>query len=284
MDNRSMRQWVVLLAIPLFAQTFDVASVKPASPDQRAIQCSGGPGTGSPGVWRCSNVPLGFVITRAYAFEAYQFPPHHPCCLGRFDFAAKLPAGATQAQFRKMLQNLLAERFKLALHLEAKEMPVFELTVAEKGLKMKPSPPDAASPAEDPWAPSPSTTGKDGYPEFPSGHGGLAGAGGRYRWTGFHVSMAEIASTLSFHLGRPVIDATGLTGTYDLDLKWTIDVAWLLENAGMRDQIPELAKDAPTGPNLLHAVQDQLGLKLTSKKGQGEVVVIDHVEKVPTSN
>jgi uncharacterized protein (TIGR03435 family) len=280
-----MRQCLVLLAIPLLhAQTFEVASVKPASPDQRAIECSGGPGTASPGLWRCSNVPLGLVITRAYAFEAYQFPPHHPCCQARFDFDAKLPPGATKSQFQKMLQSLLADRFKLALHLEPKEMPVFELTVADKGLKLKPSPPGSAAPPEDPWMPTPYTTGKDHYPEFPSGHAGLAGVSGRYHWTAFHVRMQEIASTLSFQLGRPVVDATGLTGTYDIDLKWTIDVAWILENGGMRDQIPELAKDAPTGPNLLHAVQDQLGLKLTSKKGSGEMVVIDHLEKVPTGN
>jgi uncharacterized protein (TIGR03435 family) len=284
-DNQRMRQCLLLLAIPLLqGQTFEVASVKPASADERGIQCSGGPGTTSPGIWRCSNVPLGFVITRAYGFEAYQFPPHDPCCQTRFDFEAKLLPGATKSQFQNMLQKLLAERFKLALHLEAKEMPVFELSVAGKGLKLKPSAPDAAAPPEDPWMPAAYTIGKDGYPKFPAGHGGLAGAGGRYHWTAFHVPMQEIASTVSFHAGRPVIDTTGLTGTYDIDLKWTIDVAWLLENAGMRDRIPELAKDAPTGPTLVHAVRDQLGLDLTSKKGRGEIVVIDHVEKVPTGN
>jgi len=279
-----MRQSLLLLAISLHAQTFEVASVKPASPDQRGIQCSGGPGTASPGLWRCSNVPLSFVITRAYAFEAYQFPPSDPCCQARFDFDAKLPAGATKSQFQKMLQNLLADRFKLALHLQPKDMPVFELTVADKGLKLKPSPPDTAPAPEDPWMPTSYTTGKDRYPEFPSGHSGLAGLSGRYHWTAFHTSMQDIASTLSFHLGRPVVDATGLTGTYDIELKWTMDVAWMLENSGMRDQVADLAKDAPTGPNLLHAVQDQLGLKLTSKNGRGEIVVIDHLEKVPTGN
>jgi uncharacterized protein (TIGR03435 family) len=110
-----------------------------------------------------------------------------------------VPAGATREQFQHMLRSLLEERFKLALHLERKEMPVYELTVAESGLKMKASAPDAAPAPDDPWAIPDYTTGKDGYPVFSPGRGGLAGAGGLYRWVGFHVGLPEIANTLSFH-------------------------------------------------------------------------------------
>jgi uncharacterized protein (TIGR03435 family) len=112
----------------------------------------------------------------------------------------------------------------------------------------------------------------------------LAGANGHYRWTGFNVSVREIVTMLSFHLGRPVVDATGLKGNYDIDMKWGVDMAWLLESAGLRDQIGELPDTGPTGPTLIRAVQDQLGLKLNSKKGLGDFVVVDHVEKVPTEN
>ncbi len=267
------------------APSFEVASVKPASPSATAISCSGGPGTTSPGIWRCSNVPLAFLIARSYGFQAYQFTPRAPCCQGRFDFTAKVPEGATKEQFQRMIQKLLEERLKLKFHHEQKEMTIYELTVGEKGPKVKESAPDASSEPEDPWAPPEFRMGVDGYPVFPAGRGGLAaGANGHYRWTGFHVSMREIVTTLSFHLGRPVVDATGLKGNYDIDMKWGVDVAWLLESAGLRDQIAELPDTGPTGPTLIRAVQDQLGLKLNSKKGLGDIVVVDHVEKVPTEN
>ena len=97
-------------------------------------------------------MPLGLLITRAYGFEAYQFRPNHPCCQSRFDFNAKVPPGTTREQFHRMLRNLLEQRFRLALHLERKEMPIYNLTVAEKGLKIKPSAPDAVPPPEDPPA------------------------------------------------------------------------------------------------------------------------------------
>ncbi len=263
------------------AQTFEVASVKPASPDARAIECRGGPGTSSPGIWTCDNVPLAFVITRAYSFEAWQFPPHAPCCMARYDFEAKLPDNTTRLQFQRMLQNLLAQRFKLALHHEQKEMPVFELTIDKKGLKMKESPGDAARPPEDAWEITPFTTGDDGYPVFPPGRSGLQGMSGHYRWTAFGLPVSEIVQTLSFHLGRPVIDRTGLKGKYDINMTWYVDVAWQLENSGHRDLIPELGDTGPAGPSLTRAVQDQLGLKLNSARGKGDIVIIDHVEQAP---
>ena len=190
------------------APSFEVASVKPASPSATAISCSGGPGTTSPGIWRCSNVPLAFLISRSYGFQAYQFTPRAPCCQGRFDFTAKVPVGATKEQFQRMIQKLLLERLKFKLHHEQKEMAIYELTVGEKGPKVKESAPDASSEPEDPWAPPEYSMGKDGYPVFPAGRGGLAGPNGHYRWTGFNLSMQEIVKTLSFHLGRPVVDAT----------------------------------------------------------------------------
>ena len=264
------------------APSFEVASIKPAP--SSAIQCSGGPGTTDPVLWRCSSVPLGLLITIAYGFQAYQFRPNDPCCIARFDITAKVAEGTTKEQFQRMIQNLLEERFRLKLHLVPKEMPVYALTVEEKGLKMKESGPDSPPAQEDPWEIPPYTVGKDGYPVFPAGHSGLAGPNGHYRWVGFRLSLSEIVKTLSFHLGRPVIDATGLTGKYDIDMRWGIDIAWLLESSGHRDEIGGLPDSGPPGPLLIRVVQDQLGLKLNSKKGFGDIVVIDHLEKVPTEN
>jgi uncharacterized protein (TIGR03435 family) len=268
------------------APSFEVASVKPASPTASAISCSGGPGTASPGIWRCSNVPLGFLISFAHGFEAYQFRPNDPCCRDRVDLTAKVPEGTTKKQFERMIQTLLEERFKLKLHYERKEMAIYELTVGEKGPKLKESAPDASSEPEFPWTSSPSTMGKDGYPVFPAGRAGLAGPNGHYRWTGFALSTQDIAKTLSEQLGRPVVDATGLKGKYDVDLKWVKDLNFELSErakAEILEQVGDLP-DTRSGPTLVRAIQDQLGLKLTSKTGPGDIVVLDHLEKVPTDN
>jgi uncharacterized protein (TIGR03435 family) len=233
-------------------------------------------------------MPLSLVIWGAFGFQAFQFSAHDPCCLARFDFDVRVPDGASKDQFARMLQNLLRERFKLAFHYQPKEMAVYELTVGSKGLKMKESSPSAPSLSDEPWwAPSHVyTIDQDGYPVFAAGRGGLAGSADHYRWTAFNVSIQDIAKTLSDQLGRPVDDATGLKGEYDVDLKWTIDSDFLLSErakAEIRELVGELPDNAP-GPTLVRAVQDQLGLRLNSKKGSGEIVVIDHIEKAPTPN
>ena len=94
---------------------------------------------------------------------------------------------------------------------------------------------DAAPIQQDSWATASDTIGKDGYPAFPPGVAGQAGMNNRARWVGFSLSVPEIVKTLSFDLGRPVIDATGLTGRYDIDLKWASDVALAFEMAGRRE-------------------------------------------------
>src|ERR1017187_8562313 len=110
------------------ASSFEVASVKPASPSATRIAVSGGPGTTSPGIWSGSNIPLAFLISNAYGFQPYQFNPRDSCCQAGFDITAKISAGTTKEQFLRMQQRLLAERFKLAFHLERKEMAIYELT------------------------------------------------------------------------------------------------------------------------------------------------------------
>ena len=271
------------------ASSFEVASIKPASPSPTRIGCSGGPGTTDPGIWSCSNVPLGFLVSNAYDFQPYQFAPGDNWSQARFDITARVPAGTTKEQFLRMQQILLAERFKLTLHHEQKEMAIYELTVGEKGLKMKESVPesvpDAAPAPEGQWTAPKFTIGKDSYPAFPAGQGGLVGMNGYYRWKGVNLSMQEIVKTLSSQLGRPVIDATQLKAKYDIDLTWTIDLASILERAGVPEAVREAPDNGgPPGPTLIGAVQSQLGLKLNSKKGPGDIVVVDHVERVPTEN
>jgi len=235
-------------------------------------------------------VPLGFLISNAYGFQPYQFSPIDNCCQARFDITAKVPVGTTAGQFQRMQQNLLKERFKLAFHTERKEMPVFDLTVAEKGPRMKESAPGAAAAPQEPWTAPKFTMGDDGYPVFPPGRGGLIGMNGHYRWTGVGLPMQEIVKTLSSQLGRPVIDSTGLKGKYDFDMTWIVDIGWVrsaIARSGTAGAGPEGTASEPDnepGPTLVSAVQNRLGLKLTSKKGPGDIVVVDRAEKAPVGD
>lgn len=262
---------------------FEAASLKPASPTPGAIRCGGGPGTAGPGTWTCSNVPLAFLISNAYGFLSYEFSPLDRCCQARFDVAAKLAPGTTKEQFQQMQQRLLTEGFQLALHHERKEVEVYELTLGPKGLRMKESAPGAVAARPEPWSAPKFTMGDDGYPVFPAGQGGLIGMGGHYRWSASGLTMPEIAGTLAGQLGKPVIDATGLAGRYEVNLTWIVDISWALRAAA------QASADAPRpeadpGPTLERAVENRLGLKLTSAKGPGSVVVIDHAEKIPAAD
>jgi uncharacterized protein (TIGR03435 family) len=192
----------------------------------------------------------------------------------RFDVSAKIPQGTTPEAFHAMLQNLLAERFKLAVHREKKEMPVYEMSVAKNGPKFKETVPKDA-PADDPQ-PGPLKRDLDGYPILPVGYTmGIVMGHARLRSDGQTISW--LAEMLSNQLRQPVIDATGLSGKYDFLL------SWVLQQRGAPIDSAVASADA-SGPDLLDAVQSQLGLKLQQKKSPVEVLVVDHIEKVPTEN
>ncbi len=269
------------------APSFEAATVKLPAPGS-GLSCSGGPGTDSPGIWRCTNMPLALVIAKAFGFKEFQFSVHDPCCVKRFDFIAKIAPGTTPEAFEIMLQNLLRERFGFAFHYETKEMPVYRLAVSAKGSRLRPSSRNGPKEQHAPWWLPPKTeTDPEGYPVFVGGGSGLAsGWGGRFRWRAFDVSIQEVASTLSGELGRPVIDATGLKGKYDLDLKWVVESEWRMNErarAEVREQVGEVPEGA-SGPTLVQAVRDRLGLTLKPTRGAGQVVAIDHLEKLPRAN
>ncbi|HLH16536.1 MAG TPA: TIGR03435 family protein [Bryobacteraceae bacterium] len=258
---------------------FDVVQIKVAEQGE-ARRCTGGPGTADPTLWRCSAIPLGALISYAYKLQPYEFDPRRCCMLG-LDISARVPAGASGDRFRQMIRNLLAERLKLAFHYEKAEKEIFELTKAKSGVKMKPS--GAVPPAQDvpPWVAVDSKFGKDGCPVFEAGASGLLpGPSGCYRWVAYNLSMEEIAHTLSAQVGRKVVDATHVAGRFDIDLKWSIDLGWALERAGLEKEAKELP-EGPHGPSLPKALRDQLGLELIPKKGMVDVVVVDHVAKAP---
>jgi uncharacterized protein (TIGR03435 family) len=173
-----------------------------------------------------------------------------------------------------MLQNLLAERFKLTFHREKKEVQAYDLVVAKNGPKLKESPTTQPSSDDDPEKPvSASTANRDenGFPILPPGRQPMMMAiKGGYAVQRFgDESMENFAEALAGQLRHPVSDATGLKGKYDFTLNWIMGGALSPEN---------------TGPTLFTALQQQLGLRLESKKGTVDVLVVDHIEKSPTEN
>src|SRR5262249_12426209 len=181
---------------------------------------------------------------------------------------------ASSEQMQQMLQPLLAERFKLAVHRESREMNAFVLTLAAKdgrfGSKMKKSNRECgdSGTASIVFAltspPSPGDRLGCGY--TPSGVGRVVGVG---------LDMATIIDLLSA-VGRPIVDESGLQDRYDIDVTYTptpFSAATLAQNG----REPMAGVD-PKGPSLLNAIEEQLGFKLQPKKMPVPVLVIDHIE------
>jgi uncharacterized protein (TIGR03435 family) len=210
----------------------------------------------------------------------------------RFDVIAKVPDGATKKDAQIMLQNLLADRFKLKLHKESKAASVYELVVAKGGIKMKEAAQTVAAPAEGAGVPlpAPPPRGKDGLLRTPPRQLGIqAMVNGRMRMQGNATTMARLADTLNMALGRPVVDKTGLKGVYDV----TLDFSPESMGPGPKGPGPgsgggnpaEASPDSnDSGATIFTALQEQLGLKLESRKGPVDLLVVDSVEKMPTKN
>ena len=283
--------------------TFVAASVKPAPPPEMGrmmVRMAGGPGTPSPGQITYTNVSLKNVIMNAYNVKGYQISGPSWLDSERFDIVAKIPPGATREEFRLMLQNLLAERFKLALHHDTKELPVYALVVGKNGLKMKESAKEdpAAAPAAGPDAGPPQIKmGKDGMPQLPAGNRPgtmMMMSAGKMKMQSTRQSIGGLTDMLSNQLGRPVIDETKLTALYDFTLEFAPgDGIIMAGHAGAMPAPPADGgfggpsaggSDDQGGPTLVTAVQEQLGLKLESKKGPVDMLVIDKLEKTPTEN
>jgi uncharacterized protein (TIGR03435 family) len=291
-------------------QTFDVASIKPAEQAMNGmvrIGMSGGPGTPDPGRITYSGVPLFMVLSNAFNVKQYQISGPGEVLSQRFDITAKVPAGATKEDVQVMMQNLLAERFKMTFHREKKEMASYVLTVSPKGSKLKPADPE---PKVDPDAPPPPPPGpgrmngplkmgKDGFPELPKGGRGggpmMIMMNGKAKMECASCPIARLADTLSNQLGKPIVDMTGLTGNFTFTLFFEPDMAGMAMKAGLAPPPPPPPGAGPggasppeasldTAPPLLSAIQDQLGLKLEPKKAPVELIVIDHMEKTPTDN
>ncbi len=284
---------VLLAAMPtLFGQqpTFEVATVKPSTPPAPGtgmrVWTQGGPGNPDPSRFRCDNCSVSMLVTMAYDLKRFQVSGPSWMESERFDITAKLPEGTTKEQFKLMQQALLAERFGLKSHWEKKDTAVYELVVAKNGPKLK----DSAGAFDPKSMPEPGnmpkfTMGKDGFPELPAGRPMMIMMNGNAKRQGINETAEQLAAFLASQLDKRVTDKTGLTGKYDTILGWSsggraMPVA--PPPPGGAGPLPPDAGDA--GPSLQSALHEQLGLRLDAKKGQAEILVIDHLEKVPTEN
>jgi uncharacterized protein (TIGR03435 family) len=247
------------------------------------VGCKGGPGSTAPGLYTCTNADISFILTGAFHLQEYQYPARANADFTLYDISAKVPPGTTSEQLDRMLQNLLIDRFKLAYHYEKKEMAGYELVVGKGGIKMKESQPETSAPADTGKADEPeaaafvrATLGSDGFPKVPPPRPGtisMAMLDGRARWSTINTTMGGLADFLKLESSRPVTDATGLQGKYDFTLSWVDD---------RRDSAA--ATLGFTGPTLVEAVEEQLGLKMQRTKVLADVFVVDHWERTPTGN
>jgi uncharacterized protein (TIGR03435 family) len=271
-------------AQPAGSASFEVASVRLSPPPQSYAGisggCNGGPGSGDPGLWTCRNVSMSILIGMSYDLQPYQISAQPGAREDRYDITARIPQGATRAQFHQMQQNFLRERFGLALHFEKKETQAYTLVVAKNGLRMKEAqaPQEVSGNPRPPTPTGPPASDKDGFPVIPPGRAGMAIVNHYARWVAPGYSMEQIANMLAGQLHRPVINATGLNGRYDLSLVWIAD--------GMQspNASPDSPADSASGQGLLSALQDQLGLTLQPTKSSINVAIIDRVERQPTEN
>jgi uncharacterized protein (TIGR03435 family) len=261
---------------------FEVASVKksaPAMPGQVNI------GVHIDGAMvRCSALPMKSYIRMAYRVNDYQVLGPDWLATENFDIAAKLPDGATRAQLPEMIQSLLADRFKLVVHRDKKEFPVYALVVAKNGPKLKESPPDSsaeASPAAKGTVDVNITTGRGGG-VIDMGNGSSIGYS-RDHLEAKKVTMTALAGAVERLLDRPVVEMTGIGGTYDFSLEYSWDEVRSLvrSTSGGATELPANAADTA---NSIFTSLAAFGLKLEPRKAPIEVVVVDHIERTPTEN
>ena len=241
-----MRFSLVVMALTLAvagvssqSPAFEVASIKPnagGSLNANAARVAGDR-------YRAENVSLISLLRVAYAVQEFQIAGHPAWAnVDRFDIDAKMEAGANSRDWPLMLQRLLADRFKLVVHRESREGPIYTLLVAGNGPRLT--------------AAEPSTRTSPGG-DFSASPTQIIGNG---------VSMAEFATRLSRSIGVTVVDRTGLAGAFDLKLTWPMD-----------DQF--VGRGASASPTIFTALQEQLGLRLQSGRGPVEMLVVDRAEK-----
>ncbi|MGH9572702.1 MAG: TIGR03435 family protein [Candidatus Acidiferrales bacterium] len=196
-----------------------------------------------------------------------------------FDIEARGPASATKDQMRLMMQSLLTSRFRIAVHRQAQQIPVYDL-VEEKPGRLGPNlQPHGGDP---PCAATSSSSAREASASAqPMPCGTMSGHlfSGRMHVEGRGLTLDQLADYLQQMqmpaLDRPVLDGSQVSGLYDFTLEWTPEGPISLN--GGKAQLDE------TGPSFIEALKEQLGLRLVAQTGTVDVLVIDHIEE-PSAN
>jgi len=284
---------------------FDAASVKVF--DRAAGPPS--PETSDPGRIHFGGATMLNLLMRAYDAKMDQISgPAWISDFGgpnRYDITATMPPGTTKEQVRLMLQSLLVERFHLAVHHEMRNFPGYELVVAKDGPKLKESIPDPNDPPD--GAPAPIPTFKDGHIQFPPGPRMTITRGTGILKVEAHENpisdlMLVLGPMITQSLGADmmdpgprarVVDKTGLTGRYDFTVQWECKGCRGLAGMNLpllagRGQPDSGAASEPVGsglPTIFVVFERQLGLRLEKVKDIPlDVVIVDHIDKLPTAN
>jgi len=231
--------------------TFEVATLKPSDPDKCCARTFSSDGRH----FATTNTNLKYLIQWAWNLQAKQVIGG-PAWMDqdRFDLGGQIEGVTmpTGREWKLATQQLLIDRFHLQFHNEKKDMPAYILVLAKGGPKLTP-----------------------GDPGKKQGAGFGGGVGQTMSGGGTNASLADITGELQrIVLDRPIVDHTGLTGTWDIKLSFT------REDPGATGTTP-LPDNA--APSLFDALQQQLGLKLEKGEAPVDVLVLDHVER-PTPN
>ncbi|HEY6989410.1 MAG TPA: M56 family metallopeptidase [Bryobacteraceae bacterium] len=276
---------IVLVAATQAAATFQTASIN-AHPDGQMdvygvyIQAKGARGAHD-GRLEVVGFPLTALIQMAYNVKDFQLSGAPSWMRSdRYDVYAKAAGNATFEQMQPMLQSLLGERFKLALHREIRELPVYELVPAEGGFNIE------ATRAGSCVTRNPATV-RPPTPNGPWPCGGWrrtilsAPQDRKDRLEAVGMSMPELIDMLSDEVGRIVIDRTGFTERFDFQLEFAPPDESIVWSIGPHRGTPGPAPSRnPSAPSIFSALHDRLGLRLESTTGPVEVLVIDSVEKL----
>jgi len=251
-NMRNILFLIFLLPIAAAAQpagpaAFEVASIKASPPGQGQ---PGPPIEPGPSSLTMRHIRMNACLSWAFEIEEPQIAAPSWTNDVVFDVFAKAARPVEEAELRKMLQTLLAERFQLTYHRETKEIPALTLVVSSKGHKLTPA-------------------DKPGDPSFKTGKMSLTGTG---------ATLGELTMFLSRELHEPVIDQTGLKGLFN----YKLDI-----NAYVTEEMLKTGGDGPpleANSIIAQAMQAQLGLKVEAKKTAVSMFVVDHLEKSAIEN
>ena len=232
---------------------FEVASIKPSNEDSPPMGLHR-----TAGQFTVSNLTVPFLIRWAYDLDEDRLVGA-PKGLdsARFDIVAKIPGRTlVRGELQLMMQSLLAERFKLRIHREKRELTSYTLVKEKDGPKVH-------------FVDLGAGFGQDPFRMTDRG-----------RLTGTKVTAAMLAKVLAVQVGRPVEDQTGIADPFDFTLEWTPDTVLTGDPA---DAQP-VAREGRNRPSIFTAVREQLGFRLNARKAAVEVIVVDRVESRPTEN